>query len=90
MIRHDGERLIVEGSLTMATVGALVAPGRAAVQAGAKVVDFSLAAAVDSSAIALILDWTRTAGRPLELSGVPPAIAKLADLYGLHEVLAAR
>lgn len=87
MIRHSGERLVIEGALTNANVGGMVEAGRHAVATGATVVDLSAVTQVDSAAIALILDWTRAAGRALVLHGAPESFQRLVRLYGVEDVL---
>lgn len=89
MIRQSGERLIVEGALTNSTVADLVEAGRGALRSGASVVDLGGVTHVDSAAIALLLDWTRAADRPLDLRNVPEGFHKLARLYGVDELLPA-
>lgn len=90
MIRREGERLIVEGPVTLDTVPALdgeIAPHLAA---GATVVDFGGVTDIDSSAVALILDWRRQAERrsaELRLANAPEALRNLAKLYGVLELL---
>ncbi|MBO4228666.1 lipid asymmetry maintenance protein MlaB, partial [Bradyrhizobium neotropicale] len=46
---------------------------------------------VDSSALAVLLSWQRTAqdaGITLDIAGAPQALSNLATLYGLESLLA--
>ena len=91
MIRADGERLVLEGPLNLSTVPALASQGIERLVAGeAAVVDLAAATDVDSSGVALILEWTRECarrGRQLRVVNAPEAVAKLADLYGVSNLL---
>lgn len=89
MIRIDGERLVVEGAVTLDTVPAL-AEQAGGMLARVTVVDLSAVTEVDSSAVALALEWVRQAeanGRTLRISHVPASMSNLAALYGVSEFL---
>ena len=90
MIREDGARLALEGPLTLATVAALAAAGRERVAAADRTVDLAAVSQVDSSALALLLSWTRVArdaGRQLSIVGAPAALVSLASLYDVDTIL---
>jgi anti-anti-sigma factor len=90
VIRADGERLVLEGPLNLSTVPELAAQGRERLRAGGAVVDLAATTDVDSSGVALILEWTRECareGRQLRVVNAPEAVAKLADLYGVSNLL---
>ena len=91
MIRTEGERLVLEGPLNLSTVPALAAAGMERLRAGPGVtVDLAAATDIDSSGIALILEWTREcarSGRQLRVVNAPEAVGKLADLYGVSNLL---
>lgn len=94
MIREEGDRLKVEGKITMETAAGLLDAGRALCGqiecSSGRVIDLSGVTAVDSAAIAVVLAWMRAArasGRSLRLEGVPPQLHSLASLYDLSEVL---
>lgn len=77
-------------SFTNANAAALVEQGGAALRAGQTRFDLSAVKEVDSAAVAALLAWRRTAqelGVTLELTGVPPAVASLATLYGVDGLL---
>ena len=53
-------------------------------------IDFSRVAAVDSSAVALLLDWRRQAkarNHVLEFINLPAALVALARLYGVSDLI---
>jgi phospholipid transport system transporter-binding protein len=94
MIRVDGDRLLVEGPITMETAAALLDAGRGLCGqvecSGGRVIDLSGVSAVDSAALAIVLAWMRAArdnGRTLRLEGVPAQLQSLAALYDLGELL---
>lgn len=81
---------IEQTSIDNETAGALLAAGSAAIARGDCEFDLSGVTAVDTAAIALLLDWQRQAqarGARLALRDVPAAIASLAKLYGVDELL---
>ncbi len=77
-------------ALTTDTAAALVPLGRKAAAAGDFTLDLSNVAQVDSAAVALLLQWQRDAkalNARMTFTQVPTALASLATLYGMHEVL---
>jgi phospholipid transport system transporter-binding protein len=53
-------------------------------------IDFSDVPAVDSSAVALLLEWLRRArekGVALRFENLPPNLLALAELYGVREII---
>ena len=53
-------------------------------------IDLSAITAVDSSAVALLLEWRRLAaahGKALEFVNLPPNLLALARLYGVAELI---
>lgn len=87
MIHVEGHRLALSGPLNMSTVAGAVETGRRAVALGATEIDLSAATEIDSAAVALLLDWIRTAKKPLEITGMPSAMASLASLYGVDGLI---
>jgi phospholipid transport system transporter-binding protein len=88
--RVEGDALVVEGALTLATVPALAGAARDHLRQGARVVDLRGVTEVDSSAIALALEWLRQAaegGSSLRFANLPAAMQNLAKLYGVSELL---
>jgi phospholipid transport system transporter-binding protein len=90
MIRREGERLVVSGSLTLANVAAVLAEGNAAIGEGARTVDLAEVGELDSSALALLLAWLREAKRRnagLVFANLPQGLTAIARLYGVAELL---
>jgi phospholipid transport system transporter-binding protein len=90
MIRLEGERMVVSGSLTLANVAAVLAEGNAAIVEGARTVDLADVGELDSSALALLLAWLREARRrnlDLVFANLPQGLTTIARLYGVAELL---
>ncbi len=90
MIRREGDRIELEGPVTLATVPELAAAGESLIRQGPAVVDFAGVTEVDSAAVALALEWLRQAGLAgitLKLANIPGAMQNLAGLYGVSEFL---
>jgi phospholipid transport system transporter-binding protein len=54
------------------------------------VIDFSEITDIDSSAVALLLEWRREAlarGKTLEFVNLPPNLLALAQLYGVADLI---
>jgi len=86
----DGARWIAEGALTFANAGPALALSQALPLPTAGVVACAGIAAVDSAAVAVLLALKRRAddaGAALAFVDAPPALAKLADLYGVDGIL---
>lgn len=92
MIRREGDRLLLLGEVTYQTVTGLLAQGPAAQGGGVAVVDMGGVTRADSSALALLLEWLRAAGRSsarLRVENLTPDLASLARLYGVEDLLGA-
>ena len=92
MITQEGDRLLVDGPVTIATVSALLAQCRLLLAPGVAVLDFKGATEVDSAAVALALECMREARRrklALSLANLPEAMRNLAQLYAVSELLQA-
>ena len=79
-----------DGPLTLATIARHLADGRARAAAGPLHVDLSAVTEADSAALALLLDWLRSAraaGHPFSVGGLPAGLRSLAALYGVDELL---
>lgn len=90
MIERLSGCLRIQSPMIMANAHELLAAGRAALQPGEVVFDFSEVAEADSSAIAVMLGWLRSAAAmqaDLHFVHVPPGVRSLAELYGLEELL---
>jgi len=90
VIRRDGDSLILTGAINLETVPALLDAVGDQLRRGARVVDFRDVTEVDSSAVALALEWLRQASAEesgLRLVNLPAAMQNLAKLYGVSELL---
>jgi phospholipid transport system transporter-binding protein len=90
VIRREGDSLFVDGPLTLATVSGLANETRGHLLQGARVIDFRGVSEVDSSAVALALEWLRQAGEGksgLRFVNLPVAMQNLAKLYGVSALL---
>jgi phospholipid transport system transporter-binding protein len=90
MITREGDRLMVRGRLTIATVPALFETGLRHLVSENFLVDFSNVEAVDSAAVSLLLGWARAAKRSqheLRVAGLPADLLSLARLYGVSDLL---
>ena len=93
MIRREGNRVVVEGPVTLDTVPALAPALEEHLAAGDATVDLGKVTEVDSSAVALVLEWRRLAESrklALRLENAPAALQNLAKLYGVLELLPGR
>ena len=89
MESQDG-RIRVSGSLCFDTVPGLREAGVRLIRAGAGQVDLGGVGDVDSSALALLMEWRRMAadeGRELRFQAVPAAIREIAALSEVDRVL---
>ncbi len=92
MIKQEGDRLLLQGPVTIGTVSALLAQVRTLLAPGAAVLDFAQVSEVDSAAVALALECLREAQKrklPLSLANLPEAMQHLAELYAVSELLQA-
>ena len=92
MIRREGERMVVSGALTLATVAAVLREGSAVIGQGVRTVDLAEVGELDSSALALMLAWLREAKlqkRELRFANLPQGLTTIARLYGVADLLPA-
>jgi phospholipid transport system transporter-binding protein len=90
MIKREGDRLVVSGPLTLATVTQALREGNDAIAMGARTVDLGEVGELDSSALALLLAWLREAkrrNRELSFTRLPEGLTTIASLYGVAELL---
>lgn len=88
-IQQQGNRLLVQGDMTVETVGALMAEGLPEIT-GEIEFDLSQVSDVDSSAVSLMFQWLREAQSRnvrLRYSNLPATLVSLATLYGVLEML---
>lgn len=92
MITQQGDRLLLQGPVTISTVSALLQQARTLLAQGVTVLDFEGVTEVDSAAVALALECLREARRrklALSLANLPEAMQNLAELYAVAELLQA-
>jgi phospholipid transport system transporter-binding protein len=85
-----GARWTYAGELTSTNAGPVLAAAAALNLPGSGEVDLSDVEGIDSAAVAVLLALKRRAAgesRPLRFVGIPAALASLADLYGVEEIL---
>jgi phospholipid transport system transporter-binding protein len=89
-----GDVLALEGPLSFETVPAVLAQSVAYAARGdlpeRLTIDFAKVGAVDSSAVALLLEWRRQAmrrGKTLVFVNLPPNLLALAGLYGVADLI---
>ena len=90
MIRREGERMLVSGSVTLGNVAQLLEEGRRHVDEGVRIVDLGEVTEMDSALLALLLAWLRDAkthGHPLEFARLPESLRTIARLYGVDELI---
>jgi phospholipid transport system transporter-binding protein len=90
VIEREGGRLLVKVPLVMSNARGLLEAGRSALQPGEQVIDFAQVAEADSSAIAVMLGWLRSAAESkstLKFAHVPAGVRSLAEMYGVAELL---
>ena len=92
MINREGDRLLLQGPVTIGTAAVLLTQARALLEPGVAVLDFKGVTEVDSAAVALALECLREARRRklvLSLANLPEAMQHLAELYAVSELLQA-
>jgi phospholipid transport system transporter-binding protein len=89
-----GEVLALDGALSFETLPAVLAQSAEYAARGdlpeRLTIDFARITGVDSSAVALLLEWRRQAerrGKTLEFVNLPPNLLALASLYGVAELI---
>ncbi|OGA25632.1 MAG: anti-anti-sigma factor [Betaproteobacteria bacterium RIFCSPLOWO2_02_FULL_67_26] len=90
MIECDGGRCAVRGPITIDNVVSLLAEGNGLFAAAQATVDLAAVTEVDSSALSLLLEWRREAGRngrSIRYLNLPANLQSLAKLYGVTELL---
>lgn len=90
MSRREGNRLHLDGEVTIQTTARVLSDAAAQVRDGVEVIDFSAVSEVDSAAVALALALVREArrlGRSIEFANLPPALANLASLYAVADFI---
>ena len=92
MLDVQNSHMNLTGAIVIDSVGNLLEGGRAHCAANDVTLDFSGATELDSSALALILEYRRAAeaaGKRISVSNIPASLKTLADLYGVTDLIAA-
>jgi phospholipid transport system transporter-binding protein len=92
MIARDGDYCRVQGPITIENVAALLAQGQALLSGPVVTVDLAAVTEVDSSALSLLLEWRREAGREnrsIRYLNLPANLRSLAELYGVTDLISA-
>lgn len=90
MIKLAGDRIEVTGPITMAGAAALLAEGETLLAAADPVFDLAGVTELDSSCLAVIFAWMRTArsqGKVVRLLNSPQNLLSLAEVYGVTDLL---
>lgn len=90
MIERDADRLRVTAPMVMDNARGLLEAGRSALEGKGGVIDLGAVTEADSSALAVMLGWLRTAeaeGAKISFANMPAGVRSLADLYGVAELL---
>ena len=90
MIQRDGDKFSVQGPVTVGNVAALIVQGVALFDCADLVIDLAQVSEVDSSAVSMLLEWQREAGRSkrkLRFANMPENLQSLARLYGVSELI---
>ncbi|HKB83774.1 MAG TPA: STAS domain-containing protein [Burkholderiales bacterium] len=89
MIVRQGNRYLIDGPITLDNVGNLIAEG-AAFDGDSVIIDLAGVIAADSSALSLLLEWTRrfgSSGRQIAFANVRDNLRSLAELYGVGDLV---
>ncbi len=92
MLTFDNNQLKIAGAVIIDSVRTLLEGGRGYCVANDVTLDFSGVDEVDSSALALILEYRRaaeSAGKRVSVSNLPASLESLAGLYGVTDLIAA-
>ncbi|HEV8647168.1 MAG TPA: STAS domain-containing protein [Burkholderiales bacterium] len=90
MISRQGDRYLIEGPMTLEGVSALLAEGSRSFEGSPVVVDLSGVTEADSSAISLMLEWTRRmhgSNRQIFFANLGESLVSIANLYGVTDLI---
>ena len=89
-MRREGDRLVLDGAVTLGVAAAMLAESAPLMAEGVSVVDFAAVTATDSAALALAVEWKRQAaasGLNLQFANLPDSMRNMAKLYAVTEIL---
>lgn len=90
IVLREGGGLSVEGSITISNVVAMARYGIVLFDGDDMVIDLARVTEVDSSAVSMLLEWQREAGRRnclLRFVNTPLNLRNLVQLYGLSDLM---
>ena len=90
MIREQDGRLVISGPITLDNAMVLRAEGEHYFKQSKLIIDFSEVKEIDSAAVSLMLEWSRTAraaGCELRFANLGDAITSLTNLYGVEDLI---
>ena len=90
MISCDGDRIIVEGPVTIDNVVAITKRGMGLFDKHHWMIDLDKVTEVDSTIISMLLEWLRAArqkGYQLQFINMPASLESLIQLYGIVELI---
>ena len=89
MIVRQDNRYLIDGPVTLDNVATLISEG-AVFDGDSVIVDLRGLTSADSSALSLLLEWTRRfagSGRRIAFVNVSHNLRSLAELYGIVELI---
>lgn len=87
-VRRNGDKISVEGSITIDNVVAMTQHGITLFEENSMVIDLASVAEVDSSIVSMLLEWLREAKRrkiQMRFINIPESVKSLMQLYGVSE-----
>jgi len=92
MMRREGDRMFVSGSVTLANVAGVLRQGCDELRAGVRTIDLGEVTELDSSLLAALFAWMREAKSNdggVVFANVPEGLMTVAHLYGVADLLPA-
>ena len=90
MIRREGPRMLLSGTVTLGNAAALLEEGRRHLAEGVQLVDLGEVNEMDSALLALLLAWMRDARareHEIRFVNLPDSLRTIARLYGVDRLL---
>ena len=90
MIRSSGDRIEVDGGMTLPVASTLLREGTALIAQGNSVADLSAVTDVDSSGLSVVFGWLRAAkamDASFRIVNPPGNFMSLAEVYGVTDQL---
>jgi len=89
-ISSAGDRIAVDGAMTLPTATSLFNEGNVLIAGGLDLIDLSAVTDVDSSGLAVVFGWLRAAkaqGKAIRVANPPKDFISLAEVYGVADQL---